>query len=684
MVRGGADFSKIKTELEKTQKNFKSFQGKIGTSMKIVGAVLSTLAIGTFVKDSVKAAMEVESSVNQLGRTMGASAGEFIDWAKTQASSFGMARSEAYKYGAVYSNLITTFAKDSQEATRYTTDLLKASAVVASATGRTMEDTMERIRSGLLGNTEAIEDLGINVNVALLESTKAFQQFAKGRSWQQLSFQEQQQIRLMAILEQANIKYGDTLAGTTATNQMKFLATLKNIQLNIGQDFLPIYNVVLPLLNSLASKLEVVTANLAQFMQILFGTNQEQANNAKTASNAAKSQTQLAKATKAAGTAAKKGLASFDELNVLQKKLATGGEDAAGAVAEDTTPGTGKTDKSIIPQGVIDTVDKIKQTLSPAARAFGDFAEAIGNLGTALKNNPVVQWWLEGTKKTLSNFGMGILYTLSGAFEELAGWINLAAGAISGNFETALKGMEQMVSGAFDIVTGIIYPFFPSVAEKMQKFKENFSNTWASLKEDVKKYGDPTKLEAMDFALFIRDKISGKLEELKNLVAPKLASIKDSFITTWTGIKTGILSVWDGITAGIKGAINGIIKAMNWMISGINKIRVSTPDWDWLPDNIQNQSWSPKIPPIPPLANGGLAYGKTLAMVGDNINASVDPEVISPLSKLQEMLSQVISQSGYNGPDSIVLKIGETEFGRIAINAINNTQRQAGRTLLQV
>ena len=40
----------------------------------------------------------------------------------------------------------------------------------------------------------------------------------------------------------------------------------------------------------------------------------------------------------------------------------------------------------------------------------------------------------------------------------------------------------------------------------------------------------------------------------------------------------------------------------------------------------------------PALAKGGLAYGPTYAMVGDNPNAGTDPEVIAPLSKLQAML----------------------------------------------
>ena len=41
--------------------------------------------------------------------------------------------------------------------------------------------------------------------------------------------------------------------------------------------------------------------------------------------------------------------------------------------------------------------------------------------------------------------------------------------------------------------------------------------------------------------------------------------------------------------------------------------------------------------PMPSLAEGGMAFGETLAVVGDNPNAQSDPEVISPLSKLQDI-----------------------------------------------
>lgn len=44
--------------------------------------------------------------------------------------------------------------------------------------------------------------------------------------------------------------------------------------------------------------------------------------------------------------------------------------------------------------------------------------------------------------------------------------------------------------------------------------------------------------------------------------------------------------------------------------------------------------------PIPALAAGALAFGATLALVGDNPDARTNPEVIAPLSDLQGLLSQ--------------------------------------------
>lgn len=341
------EMQNVKRQLGGLQSETNKITSGIQNSFKkLLGGIIALKIgqqIGRAITNGIKEAMNVESALAQIKRIMGESTNQFLKWADANAQAFGMAKSEILKYGAVYGNLISGFAKNAKETTKYTEDLLKASAVVASATGRTMEDTMERIRSGLLGNTESIEDLGINVNVAMIESTKAFQQFANGKSWQQLNFQTQQQIRLMAILEQANKKYGNSLANTTATQMMMFRAELKNIQLGLGQAFMPILNIVLPILTALASKLAYVMNILAQFSQALFG----KSSGAKAQTRAANQQAnavggigdaygKVGEGAKKAGKEAKKAqgfLAAFDEVNSIADKADSGDSDGNGSSA---------------------------------------------------------------------------------------------------------------------------------------------------------------------------------------------------------------------------------------------------------------------------------------------------------------------------------------------------------------
>jgi tape measure domain-containing protein len=62
---------------------------------------------------------------------------------------------------------------------------------------------------------------------------------------------------------------------------------------------------------------------------------------------------------------------------------------------------------------------------------------------------------------------------------------------------------------------------------------------------------------------------------------------------------------------------------------------------------------------LPKLAQGGLAYAPTMAMVGDNKNARVDPEVIAPLSKLKSMMGDMgvggSLETRISGNDLIIL-----------------------------
>ena len=283
-----AEIAPFKNKMKEVENRVKDASGKVQESTNKIKAQSGSM-LGTFAKlakfaglaylgkkmldvgmYSTQMALEVTAAVNQIKRQMGESSQTFLKWVNDNANAMNMSTGEATKYGAVYSNLFSGFIKDSNKLSAYTAKMLQTSAVVAEGSGRSITDVMERIRSGLLGNTEAIEDLGINVNVAMIQSTEAFKRFANGQSWDQLDYQTQQQIRLMAILEQATAKYGTTLSQSVNGRISLFKSLLKDAALNVGNAFLPIINAVMPILNSFAMVLKNVTGKLAEFIALMF------------------------------------------------------------------------------------------------------------------------------------------------------------------------------------------------------------------------------------------------------------------------------------------------------------------------------------------------------------------------------------------------------------------------------
>lgn len=465
----------INAELKPFQQKMKEMENTVTKSTNNVKNRLSGLksmfsglakvaAIGFLVRElyqlakySVQIALEVQASMNQIQRIMGESSQVFLKWAENNALAFNMSKAEAIKYGATYGNILAGFIKNQDKLAGYTAKLLETSSIIAQGTGRTMDDVMERIRSGLLGNTEAIEDLGVMVNVSMIESTEAFKKFANGQSWQQLDFQTQQQIRLMAILEQATKRYGDTLQDNVNNRISTFKALMKDSALNIGNAFLPIINAIMPILNAFASVIRIATAKLAEFIQLLFDKKVSSTdgvagavNNAtqglKGAGNAAGDLADnlddagggagnLADNVGKAGKAAKKavkelrGLMGFDEINLLNKKNDDSNDNSGGGGGKGGK-GKGAGGKDILPDIAISDrgtqyntmFDGLLEKLKPLL-AFFEHLKNLFSLGWKLtfreEGIEQLKKSLMGIKESLEIiFGDGLVARTAGTFLE--------------------------------------------------------------------------------------------------------------------------------------------------------------------------------------------------------------------------------------------------------------------------
>ncbi|HFZ4357032.1 TPA: hypothetical protein ACIKKG_001393 [Streptococcus pneumoniae] len=675
-VKGTSD--QVKNATAKVREQSNSIGSAFGKLAKFAGfAILGKklLDVGMY---STQTALEVSAAMNQIKRQMGESSQSFLKWVNDNANAMNMGVGEATNYGAVYSNLFSGFIKDTNKLGAYTAKMLQTSAVVAEGSGRTITDVMERIRSGLLGNTEAIEDLGINVNVAMIESTEAFKKFANGQSWQQLDYQTQQQIRLMAILEQATAKYGNTLSNSVNGRISLFKSLMKDAALNLGNSMLPIINAIMPVLNSFAMVLKNVTAKLAEFIALMFnkkatvkdgvgGAVGDMGNAMKDAAGGAGDLADavddagdsaggladnLGDSAKNAKKAAKEllGLLGFDEINILQKpKDDDAGGSGGGGKGGKGKGGGGGPFKDILPEveltdmdnkfkSIFDGLgDKLKGLFDPFKKGF-DAAfrpEGIERIKTAL----------DQIAKT-----MGEIATdprVVNAFNRMAEKIAYALGQVTGSIATIGLGIgvflaESIANGLGrqkERITRALVALFDNIgniSEAVGNIAQDFSSAFYDVitSTGAVRIGSAivsTLLSLTSTIVEVGSKLAGSLfkgfEKVVVTSAPKISSVFQSLLDTvapvFESVERSVNKFGDGLSRvydeHVVPAINSIANAFNGLIDIIQIL------WEgsWKPfAEFLSGVFGVSIEGISDLLGGGLLA--TLGLLADAIKLVAD------------------------------------------------------------
>ena len=627
-VKGTSD--QVKNATAKVREQSNSIGSAFGKLAKFAGfAILGKklLDVGMY---SAQTALEVSASMNQIKRQMGESSQSFLKWVNDNANAMNMGVGEATNYGAVYSNLFSGFIKDTNKLSAYTAKMLQTSAVVAEGSGRSITDVMERIRSGLLGNTEAIEDLGINVNVAMIESTEAFKRFANGQSWQQLDYQTQQQIRLMAILEQATAKYGDTLSNSVNGSISLFKSLMKDSALNLGNAMLPIINAIMPVLNSFAMVLKNVTAKLAEFIALMFnkkatvkdgvgGAVGDMGNAMKDAAGGAGDLADavddagdsaggladnLGDSAKNAKKAAKEllGLLGFDEINILQKPKdddaggSGGGGGGGGGKGGKGKGGGGGPFKDILPEVELTDMDNkfksIFDGLGDKLKGLFDLFKKGFDAAFRPEGLERIKAALERIKKTLEEIATDP--RVVNAFNRMADKIAYALGQVTGSIATIGLGIgvflaESIANGLGRqkerIIRALVALFdnIGNIAEAVGNIAQAFSSAFYDVitSTGAVRIGSAivsTLLSLTSTIVEVGSKLAGSLfkgfEKVVVTSAPKISSMLQSLLDIVAPIFETIESVVDKFGDGLSSvydehvapAIDSIANAFNGLI----------------------------------------------------------------------------------------------------------------------
>ncbi|MDT5993625.1 TMP repeat family [Streptococcus pneumoniae] len=675
-VKGTSD--QVKNATAKVREQSNSIGSAFGKLAKFAGfAILGKklLDVGMY---STQTALEVSASMNQIKRQMGESSQSFLKWVNDNANAMNMGVGEATNYGAVYSNLFSGFIKDTNKLGAYTAKMLQTSAVVAEGSGRTITDVMERIRSGLLGNTEAIEDLGINVNVAMIKSTEAFKKFANGQSWQQLDYQTQQQIRLMAILEQATAKYGNTLSNSVNGRISLFKSLMKDAALNLGNSMLPIINAIMPVLNSFAMVLKNVTAKLAEFIALMFnkkatvkdgvgGAVGDMGNAMKDAAGGAGDLADavddagdsaggladnLGDSAKNAKKAAKEllGLLGFDEINILQKpKDDDAGGSGGGGKGGKGKGGGGGPFKDILPEVELTDMDNKFKSI------FDGLGDKLKGLFDLFKKGFDAAFRPEGIKRIKTALDqiaktMGEIATdprVVNAFNRMAEKIAYALGQVTGSITTIGLGIgvflaESIANGLGRqkerIIRALVALFdnVGNLSEAVGNIAQDFSSAFYDVitSTGAVRIGSAivsTLLSLTSTIVEVGSKLAGSLfkgfEKVVVTSAPKISSVFQSLLDTvapvFESIERSVNKFGDGLSRvydeHVVPAINSIANAFNGLIDIIQIL------WEnsWQPfAEFLSGVFGVSIEGISDLLGGGLLA--TLGLLADAIKLVAD------------------------------------------------------------
>lgn len=217
--------------------------GRASTNASLLGAGIAGIGLGTVIVQinaAAQAASALEESTSKAGQVFRENVGVVEDFAETSATSVGLASQAAIEAAGTFGNLFTSMGVGRQAAAGMSTGVIQLGADLASFNNLGVDDTLEKIRSGLVGEIEPLRSLGISFNAAQVEA-KGMELGLAGANGE-LTEGAKVQARWALIQELAANAAGDFARTSEGlANQQRILrAEFQNAVVTVGQAFLPV------------------------------------------------------------------------------------------------------------------------------------------------------------------------------------------------------------------------------------------------------------------------------------------------------------------------------------------------------------------------------------------------------------------------------------------------------------
>lgn len=386
--------------------------------------------VGSMLGTVITESNEYQENMNLFTVAMGEYAESAFEYGETVSEVLGIDLSDWIRNQGVFNTLLTGFGDTADRAALMSKNLTQLGYDLSSFFNISVEDSMQKLQSGISGELEPLRRLGYDLSQARLEAVAL--SLGIDESVSSMTQAEKAELRYYAIMTQVTTAQGDLARTLEApANQLRILkAQVEMAGRAIGNIFIPALNAILPYGIAVVQ----IIREIANAIASLFGFQMTEMDYSGITS-AGVGAGELADNLDDAAGAAKKlkqYTAGFDELNVFSPDTASGSSVGAGGGSgfEFALP-----EYDFLGNAVTTRVDEIKKMLE---NTLADITVMVSGFSLAVGAILV----LTGANIPL---GLGLM---------AAGAVGLAA-TIGLNW----NGMSEQLANTLALITGVVGGF---------------------------------------------------------------------------------------------------------------------------------------------------------------------------------------------------------------------------------
>lgn len=238
------EFDRGITGLDKQAGRLKPTLQDISNKMQTVGKSMSTfvtLPVLAGLGLSVKAASDLEETMNKVDVVFGSAAGSVKKFMSDAATALGMSKQQAGEATATFGNLLAGTGKSKDEVAKMSENLVQLASDMSSFNNIPMAEALEKIRSGLVGEAEPLRAVGVLLDDAALRQ-KALSMGIVSNTTDVLSPNNKMLAAYALILDKTKVQQGDFARTSDGlANSIRTAgAELKDMAAAFGEDLIPL------------------------------------------------------------------------------------------------------------------------------------------------------------------------------------------------------------------------------------------------------------------------------------------------------------------------------------------------------------------------------------------------------------------------------------------------------------